>query len=343
MFERVAGALSSSTPERFYILYGSGVEDVFINRDGVELNIEQALFTELKAQGYERVVFSAPHRPVFFMDEQSSNRTWPSTPPAVRETSGPYRTRVGSGPFGARLLKSHAPAPPVQNFSQLGMGDVFLINFLNTIMRDSERVRSAVVILQAETLFLHFESRRILAGQIGEWARLPSANLNTCVLVFSAAHLDQLQEIAANIPVPEVRNSILNSTTQLRQIGSPDKDEVSHLLKHLLSQNTGGIDTTRLAEMIKTEGGSLRVWLSRFRSSPDINSDIIRSSGWFQAYRDSSIPAAKKLEALVGLKEIKERIAELTLWMESLESRLQSGSPRLHMLFEGNPGTTAAI
>ena len=66
MFDRVTQALAGSTPERFYILYGSGVEDVFINDNGTELNIEQALFAELKAQRYERIVYSAPHRPVFF-------------------------------------------------------------------------------------------------------------------------------------------------------------------------------------------------------------------------------------------------------------------------------------
>ncbi|HUE97807.1 MAG TPA: hypothetical protein VMN99_01055, partial [Anaerolineales bacterium] len=124
MFDRVAQALATSTPERFCILYGSGVEDVFINSDGVELNIEHALLAELKAQGYERVVYSAPHRPVFFLDERSAALTWTSTAQpsnlARGEERTAYKTRVGSGPFGPRLLKRHSPALPQPNFYQHG-------------------------------------------------------------------------------------------------------------------------------------------------------------------------------------------------------------------------------
>ena len=66
------------------------------------------------------------------------------------------------------------------------MGDTFLINLLNTVMGNTQNGRSAVVILQAEALLVNFESRRTLAGLVGEWARLPTHNLNTCLLVFSA-------------------------------------------------------------------------------------------------------------------------------------------------------------
>src|SRR5215211_4435117 len=300
MFDRVAQALASSTPERFYILYGSGVEDVFISEAGAELNIEHALFTELKSQGYERVVYSAPHRPVFFLDEQSSTRTWPSATqspaPGAREERVPYRTRVGSGPFGPRLLKSHAPTPAPPNFSQHGMGDTFLINLLNTVMLNTKKGPSAVIILQAETLFINFESRRTLAGLIGEWARLPTRNTNTCLLVFSAADVEQLRSIAVNIPVPEIRNSILASTTQLKQISSPQKDELSRVLKHILLEDSSTTDTNRLIDMIAAEGGSMRLWLNRLKSSKSLSDQILRNSGWFQAYRDPNTSAAKRLE-----------------------------------------------
>ena len=347
MFDRVAQALASPTAERFCILYGSGVEDVFINNDGAELNIEHALFTELKAQGYERIVYSAPHRPVFFLDEQSSTRTWPSATqapaPAVKVERTPYRTRVGSGPFGPRLLKTHSPTPPPPNFSQQGMGDTFLINLLNTVMLNTQNGRSAVVLLQAETLFINFESRRTLAGLIGEWARFPTHNTNTCLLVFSATNLEQLRDLAANLPVPEIRNSILASApggyAALRQIGSPQKDELSRVINKALLEQPSTIDTGRLIDMVAAEGGSMRLWLMRLKASKSLSDQIIRGSGWFQAYRDPKLPAGKRLEMLVGLNTIKERVVELALWIESAESRKKSGPPLLHMLFEGNPGT----
>jgi hypothetical protein len=154
MFDRVAQALATSSNERFRIIYGPGIEDVFINGDGTELNIEQALLMELKSQGYQRVVYSAPHRPMFFLDEGSSALTWPSTSKPIGSKRGEERTahrsRVGNGPFGSRMLKSPAPSAPLSDFSQQGMGDTFLVNRLNTVMLDMRNGRSAVVLLQAE-------------------------------------------------------------------------------------------------------------------------------------------------------------------------------------------------
>lgn len=347
MFDRVAQALAASSPGRFCILYGSGIEDIFVDEGGAEWNIEQALFSELKLQGYERVVYSSPHRPVFFLDEQSSTRTWPlaSQPASLRTTeeSTPHITRVGSGPFGPRMLKSPSPAPPPPNFSQHGMGDTFLINLLNTVMLDTRAGRSAVVLLQAETLLVHFESRRTLAGLIGEWARLPSTNINTCILVFSATQQEQLRGLASSLPVPEIRNSILDSTNgsfaALREIGSPQKDELSRLTKHIFIEKSSEITAQRLADMISAEGGSMRLWLNRLKSSKSLSDQIIRNGSWFQAYRAPGMPASRRLDELIGLQNIKERIFELALWIESTENRKGDEAPLLHMLFEGNPGT----
>ncbi|HEX6270424.1 MAG TPA: AAA family ATPase, partial [Anaerolineales bacterium] len=347
MFDRITEALPVSSPERFSIVYGPGVEDVFVNSDGMEVNIEQALLTELKSQGYRRVVYSAPHRPIFFLDEASASLTWPATSHPSNLARGKertaHRTRVGSGPFGPRLLKSPSPAPTEADFSQHGMGDTFLINRLNTVMLDTQKGRSAVILLQAETLFIHFESRRTLAGLIGEWARLPTHNINTCLLVFSATTLEQLRGIASSIPVPEIRNSILAATgggsAELREIGSPQKDELSRVINKTLFEDSSGIDAGRLTDMTAAEGGSMRLWLNRFKSSKRLNDQVIRNSGWFQAYGDPGMSAAKKLERLVGLEKIKERVIELALWIESAESRKKAEPPLLHMLFEGNPGT----
>jgi SpoVK/Ycf46/Vps4 family AAA+-type ATPase len=347
MFARVAQALTASTGGRFCIVYGSGVEDAFINSRGEEQNIEHALLTELRLQGYRRVVFSSPHRPIFFLDEGSASSTSLSAPqpsdPARREALSANKTRVGSGPFGRRFLKAHSPTPRQPDFSQQGIGDTFLINRLNTIMLDTRDGRSAVVFLQAETYLMHFESRRILAGLIGEWARLPTHNTNSCLLVFSAANVEQLQGTASRIPVPEIRNAILASaagnSAELRQVGNPQKDELERLVARTLLEDSDGITARRLTDMIAAEGGTMRLWLNRFKSLRRLDDQTVRSSGWFQAYRDRGLPAAKRLEQLVGLEKIKERIVELALWMESEDSRNKSEPPLLHMLFEGNPGT----
>ena len=344
-FDRVRQTLAASTSERFCILYGTGVEDVFISDDGAELDIEHALFTELKAQGYERSVFSSPHRPVFAVDEHVSTRSEAAdlqTPTATKNEQISYRTRVGDGPFGPRMLKSPSAPPPPPNFAQQGMGDTFLINHLNTVMLNTQKGRSVVVILQAETLFTNFESRRTLAGLIGEWARLPTRNTNTCLLVFSASDIEQLKSIATNIPIPEIRNAILSSASgsyaSLQRIGAPRRDELSRVLRQMHLESSS-LDAARLMEMIVAEGGTMRLWLNRLRSSSPLNDQIIRSSGWFKAYRDPNLPASQKLEMLVGLKDIKERVRELALWIKSAANEKKADPPLLHMLFEGNPGT----
>ena len=347
MFERIVQALSAGNAERFRILFGPGVEDVYLYEDGHEANIERALLTELTSQGYRRVVYSAPHRPLFFLDESSSARTWPpaseATDVAQRGTRPSPRTRVGSGPFGARLLKSRSPAPPAPDLAREGMGDTFLINRLNSIMLDTQDGYSAVVLLQAETLLTHFESRRTLAGLIGEWARLPTGNRNTCLLVFSAADTERLQALAQGIPVPEIRNCILSAGRAdyagLVEIGNPREDEIERALQTVVFENASEVNAHRLTEMIAAEGGSMRLWLNRLQSARRLNEHVLRKNGWFQAYRDPGLPAARRLAALVGLETIKERVAELTLWMEATESRNKIEPPLLHMLFEGNPGT----
>jgi SpoVK/Ycf46/Vps4 family AAA+-type ATPase len=347
MFGRVTQALPANGHARFYILCGAGVEDVFVNNRCEELNIEKALLTELKAQGYQRVVFSAPHRPIFFLDKRSEDTTWPtgaiSTVPAIREDTNRYTTKVGPGPFGSQMLTDDRHPAVVSNSPERAMGDIALINFLNSVMLDTKKARSAVVLLQAETLLLHFDSRRILAGLIGEWARLPTNNNNTCILVFSAMDEEQLKDIAGSITVPEIRNAILEpiagSYSVIKHIGSPLRDELARVIMESPVDNSGTINATRLTEMILAEGGSMRLWLNRLKFSSKLDEETLRESGWFQAFRDPGMPASIRLKQLIGLDKIKERVGELTFWAEASDKKNPAELPLLHMIFEGNPGT----
>ena len=347
MFSRVAQALPANGHARFYILYGGGIEDVFISNNCEELNIEKALLTELKSQGYHRVVFSAPHRPIFFLDQRSEDITWPSESrqqtKATTESGTQYRTKVGPGPLGSQMLTEERASPPPAQPRDRTMADIFLINLLNSVMHDPRNLRSAVILLQAETLLQHFDSRRILAGLIGEWARLPTSNRNTCILVFSALDLEQLKEIARNITVPELRNAILENTpgsySVINEIAGPLRDELSRVTMQARVDNSGRINAARLTEMILAEGGSMRLWLNRMRSVNKLDEESIREKGWFQAFRDPDMPASTKLNQMIGLKNIKDRIGELALWIESVEQIEKGEKPLLHMVFEGNPGT----
>lgn len=340
MFDRVVRALSTPRAERFRILYGSGIEDIFLNEQGKEVNIEQALLTELQDQGFERIVYSAPHKPLFFLDARSRASIWPSTvqiSAPTRENRAEH-ARIGVGPFGTRMLMAKPQVSPPTDFAQAGMGDTFLINRLNTIMTDA-RQRSAVVLLQAESLLIHFESHRLLSGLIGEWARLPAHNANLCLLVFSAESLEQLKASTHHLPVPEVRNAIQASAAALGHIGPPQRDELERLVAASTARISEEVGAERFIDMMLSEGKSLREWLARIRNTPSIDRQTIRQSGWFPAYRDPGQSAASRLERLVGLNQIKERILELTLWVEMAGQRQNAEAPLLHMIFAGNPGT----
>ena len=53
---------------RFLILYGSGLDDIYISNDLIELSFENALQTSLSLLGYQRVVFLSPHKPLYSHD-----------------------------------------------------------------------------------------------------------------------------------------------------------------------------------------------------------------------------------------------------------------------------------
>ena len=154
---------------------------------------------------------------------------------------------------------------------------------------------------------------------------------------------EQLKEIARSITVPEIRNSILEpiagSYADIRKISGPERDELARTIMNVPIDDTGKITAARLIEMVLAEGGSMRLWLNRIRIAGCLDDEKIRESGWFQAFRDPGIPASLNFKQLVGLEKIKERIGELTLWIESADEKKKAEKPLLHMIFEGNPGT----
>jgi hypothetical protein len=109
-------------------------------------------------------------------------------------------------------------------------------------MRSDDGLKSAVIITQAEAAIQYNDDPRTLAGLIGSWARLPVGNASLCILLFSAANLEQLSEIAQQLPIPEVRSVIQNrnhthQNSALCRISIPDEHEIQRLL--MLRQQQG--------------------------------------------------------------------------------------------------------
>ena len=176
--ERINSIFNTAINSRLHVLFGSALEDSFISTDYVEISLDEAMLRSLKQQGYKRVVFLAPHKAIYFLDEYSRNSTFSEEENKNDNKSGSRNRQemrfLSDGPLGKTLFTSQKSAK--SRFSTLNihvMGDVFAIRLLDTIMRDMEGPRSAVVFMQAETTLRFFDDPRTLAGIVGEWEQLP--------------------------------------------------------------------------------------------------------------------------------------------------------------------------
>ncbi len=352
MIERINRPLEQNRGKRFYILHGIGIEDLFFassNSNHFELTIENVILEELKNQGYQRVIFSSPHRSVYFLDIDSEELSWPIKN-GIRSNDHPdhQMQRLDGGPLATMML--FKPTTNVNTRTPLeSMGDIATIRFLDTIIKETT-IRSAVVFLQAETSLNSFEAPRILSGLISEWARLPYNNRNSCFLLFAAGNLDQLINIANGLAAPELRYFILDKDHEggnhaTIQIGSPEHEEITHLIEYVKQTTAIQVnpnETDKISHWMAAEGISARQWLERFSLIPNLDLLTFRKQGWIKAFQDKDINAEERLNSLIGLHEIKNRIRELTSWLLVTSERKNNPKahhPTLHMIFTGNPGT----
>jgi len=185
--ERLSSPLSSHS--RFIFLFGPGADDAFISYDYTELSIEFALLSSLKALGYQRVAFIAPHKPLFFLDPFSLSSAQSFQPSTGRPSA---MTSLSGGPLNDAFLFSSGPSvpiPPTNPFE--GMGDLHALRFLDALLRDSA-TPTAAVFLQAESALAFCEDPRSLAGIAGDWARMPASNPAVILLLFSAPSYSDL-------------------------------------------------------------------------------------------------------------------------------------------------------
>ena len=240
----------------------------------------------------------------------------------------------------------------VFHLGQGGMGDTHAIRTLHTMMTRSENGPTAVIIQHAETSLSYFKDQRTLAGLISTWLHLPSTNRNICILIFSAASYDMLHEASRRLPLPEIRNAASQTTSgkafarNILQLGTPDAKEISILLashpaaRHL-TQHHQEMET--LSRWMAAENRPVRAWMDALQDVEEIDLSSAIQQGWFSAVHDPGKPAAKKLEELVGLSNVKQHLREMRAWLVVSQKRLRQqhvGSlPSLHMIFAGNPGT----
>jgi SpoVK/Ycf46/Vps4 family AAA+-type ATPase len=352
--ERIHQAFRRETEGRFYILYGKGIDDAFISYHYREQNIETAIYTVLRQDHFERIAFIAPHQPIYYLDAQQPEYLSSASDMEMDladEDEEPEMQVFENGPLGRRLLIKALPRPAAAPYGG-GMGDVHMLRTLDTMMKDSSQPRTAVVVLQAEAWFQYFDDHRTLAGVVGEWTRLPAHNRNICVFLFSTDRLEDLQSIADRLPVPEIRSIIMREENgspggSLLEISTPEKAELARIIEYgrrTYQLHVEQSDVKKMAAWMASEGVRARQWLARFTEVQSIDLETGRRNGWFSASRGDRRTIEQRLEALVGLRGIKERVYELSAWL-SLKQRINESRenmedyPLLHLVFSGNPGT----
>jgi SpoVK/Ycf46/Vps4 family AAA+-type ATPase len=331
------------------ILFGSYIEDTFFESEYSLQSIENVLLDELKKQGFSRIIFSAPHKPFYFLDEESAKLARaPGLAPIRLAGSGEMR-RLSGGPLDSRQILD-TPAP-VDSSPGPVIGDVYALRWMDAIMQDTQTCRSAIVFLQAESGLRHFQDGRTLSGLMGEWFRLPADNTNLALFIFSAPDYAALVNSTLNLPVPEIRTlvqqrqipGILQSS--IKQIDPPDETELSVLIDMVIQNHAVNIDPDlkeRFIRWMASEGGSARMWYNRLQKMGEITESAIRTSGWFTQISLNDVPAQTQLDHLVGLDEIKNRIREWRTWLQyqvRLGNQWRISPPIQHMIFTGNPGT----
>ncbi|WP_448591398.1 AAA family ATPase, partial [Thermoflexus hugenholtzii] len=261
---------------------------------------------------------------------------------------------VGGAVVAAGQTVSEAAAAPMSpEPSGPGIGDVHALMLMDAMMRQPQP-RTALVVRGAETTLAWFESPRHQAARLSRWMELPATNANVCIFLFESGDYQSLRNTVEQLSAlpPALRHYILRGEAtpafQVVFIGYPERGEMQRLIDYArlrFGVSVNWKERDRLAEWMVAEGLGAGVWLRRLREAGSLSKETARQRRWFAGVRTEEGPALERLEGLIGLEPVKQRVREWALWIREETRRRQQGMagrgepPSLHMVFTGNPGT----
>ncbi|MCX5157810.1 AAA family ATPase [Streptomyces sp. NBC_00264] len=354
------------TGEPFTVFYGPGVGDVFVDSTGQVRSMEQALWRMLRSEGFERIVFSTLHDPVYFRDKES----WERSRRPARRTSGPDgRTGTGGmrhaglrGPLGGAQLLVPAPAAGPEPGSTSGVGaarasgiaDPFGVMTLTGYLRGTEH-RTAVVFPHADEFLLHNQAPRQLAGALAEWAA-DGVEGNQWILVFNRASLSQVAAFLQGLGrspqletfVAERRDEPARGGTH--RIGLPQGPELERLVHSVRLRKGLRVEWRDLDRVVRAMAGqpeTARVWRERLEQLLAAGAVLDRGSvrPWLGGSVADERSPWERLAAMPGTQELVRRFENLRAELATSDElrargRSQDGEPpSRHLVFTGNPGT----
>jgi adenylate kinase family enzyme len=314
-------------------------------------SIEQILHRYLKDQGVKRILFYSGVKKLYFLDQESCDRSRPDYQPPPEDQKELFK----KGPLGKKkglLRKNKTPQPTnpnPSNSSSPRLQDVSILPIWETVMQDVT-TKTALIFSNAEDL-AHFDNRRELFGRMVNWSRLPPSNRNVCILIFHHERLNELQQFCSQIGSTFLANLVANREQSQQQgvnfvrLTGPDTSEIKSLqnyfrLIHRKKVDWGRID--KLCLWVASENQTLNHWYDRFSETPEISLESAKQQHWLSGDVNEK-PALTRLQEMIGLQTVKNTIQQRIGILEVEKARQEQGisnqPPRLHFVFKGNPGT----
>lgn len=350
--ERVTSELNLQIGDRFLVLYGTNTSDTFCTSDLLLQNIEQVLHKYLHSQGYQRIIYYSGVQKLYFLDERS--RDCCRLQPQNSKNSSPQKVKPGPlgrkrGLLGKKSTQTQTPQTTATTPVRRLQNDIQVLPILETVMQDISQ-KSAIIFSNAEDLE-NFGNRPQLFGRMLNWSRLPPSNRNLCILIFHHENRSELQNFCNRIGLQLLANLAINREQSSNQrfnfsrVNSPDASEISALRDYFRLEHRKPVDwkmASKLSNWIAAENRPLNYWYDCFQTARQISLEEARRLGWLSG-DVSPQPALERLEQMIGLASVKDfirrRMQMLNIQRERVSQGLPIQSPRLHMVFKGNPGT----
>ncbi|MCX4819968.1 AAA family ATPase [Streptomyces sp. NBC_01142] len=342
--------------------------DVFVDSAAQVCSMEQALWRMLRSAGFERIVFSTLHNPVYFRDRASWDL---SRRPAGRteETAdrrGPRTMRHArlQGPLGGTQLLGAAPrsaAEPAPDPGRRGraalasgISDPFGVMTFTAHLRSPEH-RTAVVFPHADEFLLLNQAPRQLAGAMAEWAA-DTVEGNQWILVFRRPSLNRVAAFLEGLGrypqletfVNERRDEPIRGGTF--RVGLPQAAELERLVHSVRLRKGLRLEWQDLDRVVRSMAGqpeTARIWRERLEQLPAEEASLSRRSvrRWVAGALSDDRTPWERLAAMPGMEALVRRFEDMRAEMAAAEELRARGlasvgePPARHLVFTGNPGT----
>jgi SpoVK/Ycf46/Vps4 family AAA+-type ATPase len=342
------------------------VTDLFVGRDLRVRELEEALWSWLRGEGFRRIVVNRREQPRYFLDSESerlmsAHPERAAAPPrrTMRHNlPGPLGNLVlkdadammqsvvarAAGPDGADGRRAGGQQPTVRSDgSRTALSDQGAVDVIDAAMRQ-QGPRTAVIFAEAEEWLRHNNAKSAFANALAHWLESPGVSGNLCVLVFRHETLAGIRrfvesETQSSYPAFEAALANLENDSGSREsgliaIGPPGSGELSALVhRYRLLRGLAPADWQELPRIIRTMAStrsSIRVWRDRLDRLVDerrpLSPATIRELGWTAEAGTDSRSADEQMAALIGLASVKQHIAELKAYVAMRTRRAAHGT-----------------